>query len=121
MHSAVVIKGSRIMVCDKTSNFSEPSAEEGKEGDSSPKRQKVEGEAGVNPPYPEVMLHFECSTVDEANAAFKKAVDAGAKVELDIADTFWGMRYGIVRDPFGQRWSIGTQLPKKEDKKEESA
>jgi PhnB protein len=50
-------------------------------------------------------LHIYLEDVD---AAFDRAVSAGATVEMPVADTFWGDRYGKLRDPFGHKWSIGT-------------
>jgi len=44
--------------------------------------------------------------VDDANAAWDRAVNAGASVAMPLADQFWGDRYGIVHDPFGHKWSI---------------
>jgi PhnB protein len=46
--------------------------------------------------------------VKDVDAAFKKAVDAGAKVVTPVADMFWGDRFGQVDDPFGHRWGLGT-------------
>jgi PhnB protein len=46
--------------------------------------------------------------VTDADAAFKRAVDAGATVKMPILDMFWGDRYGQVTDPFGHVWSIAT-------------
>ena len=37
-------------------------------------------------------------------------VDAGAEVLMPVEDCFWGDRYGILRDPFGHRWSVATRL-----------
>jgi len=47
--------------------------------------------------------------VDDADAVFKKAVDAGAEVKMPIDDQFWGDRYGEIQDPFGHRWAIATR------------
>jgi uncharacterized glyoxalase superfamily protein PhnB len=47
--------------------------------------------------------------VEDADAVFQQAVDAGATVTMPITDTFWGDRYGTVTDPFGHRWSIATR------------
>ena len=44
------------------------------------------------------------------NAAFDRAVEAGAKVTMPLADMFWGDRYGKVVDPFGHHWSIAEHL-----------
>jgi len=47
--------------------------------------------------------------VPDADAVFKRAVDAGAKVITPVTDMFWGDRFGQVADPFGHRWSIATR------------
>ncbi len=48
--------------------------------------------------------------VEDADALFAQAVGAGAKVTMPLADMFWGDRYGVLEDPFGHRWSIGTHV-----------
>jgi PhnB protein len=53
-----------------------------------------------------VTLHLELADVD---AAWRRALEAGAKVEMELADQFWGARYGVLSDPFGYRWSLATQ------------
>jgi len=46
--------------------------------------------------------------VQDADAAFKQAVSAGAKVLMPVTDMFWGDRFGQVEDPSGHRWGIAT-------------
>jgi len=46
--------------------------------------------------------------VDDVDAAFGKAVAAGAQVKMPLADMFWGDRYGVLADPFGHSWSMAT-------------
>jgi len=46
--------------------------------------------------------------VENADAAFERAVKAGCAVKMPISDQFWGDRYGAVEDPFGHQWSIAT-------------
>jgi uncharacterized glyoxalase superfamily protein PhnB len=46
--------------------------------------------------------------VDGVDAAFDRAVKAGAHVEMPVMDQFWGDRYGKLKDPFGHKWSIAT-------------
>ena len=46
--------------------------------------------------------------VEDCDAAFARAVAAGAKVVMPLADQFWGDRYGMVSDPFGHAWAIST-------------
>ena len=52
-----------------------------------------------------VMLHIEVEDPDEVA---RRAVDAGAVVEMPVQEMFWGERYGVVRDPFGHSWSMAT-------------
>jgi PhnB protein len=40
----------------------------------------------------------------------KQAVDAGATVLMEVADQFWGDRFGTIQDPFGHTWSIATHV-----------
>ncbi len=48
--------------------------------------------------------------VEDVDAVVKQAVDAGAKVLMDVADQFWGDRFGTIQDPFGHSWSIATHV-----------
>lgn len=48
--------------------------------------------------------------VDDVDAWFKRAVEAGAKVSMAPADMFWGDRMAHVADPFGQKWTIATHV-----------
>ena len=47
---------------------------------------------------------------DNVDAAWKKAVDAGAKVVMPLADQFWGDRGGCIEDPFGHRWWLSQHV-----------
>jgi uncharacterized glyoxalase superfamily protein PhnB len=46
--------------------------------------------------------------VDDVDAAYTRAVDAGATPVLPLSDCFWGDRYGWVADPFGHLWALAT-------------
>ena len=48
--------------------------------------------------------------VEDVDAVVKQAVDAGATVAMEVADQFWGDRFGTVTDPFGHSWSIATHI-----------
>jgi PhnB protein len=48
--------------------------------------------------------------VDDVDAAFKQAIDAGATAETEPTDMFWGDRFGALVDPFGHRWSMATHV-----------
>ncbi len=49
-------------------------------------------------------------TVEDPDAAFARAVAAGAKVIWPVADQY-GWRLGRVVDPYGHHWEIGKPLP----------
>ncbi|HWE24652.1 MAG TPA: VOC family protein [Myxococcales bacterium] len=48
--------------------------------------------------------------VADCDAVFQAAVQAGARVNMPLADMFWGDRYGSVTDPFGQVWGVATHV-----------
>jgi PhnB protein len=48
--------------------------------------------------------------VEDVDAVVKKAVDAGATVSMEVADQFWGDRFGSITDPFGHSWGIATHV-----------
>ena len=54
-----------------------------------------------------VTIHLYVEDVDSVVA---RAVAAGAKVTMPVADMFWGDRYGKLEDPFGHQWSVATHL-----------
>jgi PhnB protein len=47
--------------------------------------------------------------VEDSDALYNRAVGAGAKVTMPIADQFWGDRAGAVADPAGYTWWIATR------------
>lgn len=46
---------------------------------------------------------------DDSDQLFNRAVAAGAKVAMPMADQFWGDRGGAVTDPEGYSWWIATR------------
>ncbi len=48
--------------------------------------------------------------VEDCDAAFRRAVDAGAKPTYPPEDMFWGDRCAGVCDPFGYVWSFATHV-----------
>ena len=48
--------------------------------------------------------------VDDVDAAFARAVDAGAAVVRPLENHFYGERSGTVRDPFGHEWLLGGHI-----------
>jgi PhnB protein len=48
--------------------------------------------------------------VQDVDSAFKRAVDAGGKATMPVADMFWGDRFGSFTDPFGHNWGLSTHV-----------
>jgi PhnB protein len=48
--------------------------------------------------------------VEDVDAAYKRALDAGATSAMEPADMFWGDRFAGVLDPFGHHWSFATHV-----------
>ncbi len=88
MHAELKIGTSRIMLNDDFPEYCGGQARE-------PRK------LGATP----VTIHLY---VQDCDALFKRAVDAGAQVKMPLQDMFWGDRYGQVSDPFGHDWSIAT-------------
>lgn len=89
MHAQIKIGDSVLMIADEW-----PGCEE------SPKAPTTLGGTSV-------VMHVY---VGDADAAFAQAVNAGATPTMPPMDTFWGDRYGTVRDPYGHGWSIATKV-----------
>jgi PhnB protein len=46
--------------------------------------------------------------IDDVDAAWKRALAAGCEVVMPIGDMFWGDRYGVLSDKWGNRWSLAS-------------
>lgn len=67
---------------------------------------EMRGGTPADPPAG-VVLHLQ---VADADAAWARATAAGCTVRFELADQFWGDRYGQVIDAFGHTWSIGQTM-----------
>ena len=47
---------------------------------------------------------------ENVDAAWKRAVDAGAKPVMPLGDMFWGDRTGCLEDPFGHKWWLAQHV-----------
>ena len=48
--------------------------------------------------------------VEDVDAAFQAAMEAGATSQRDLEDQFYGDRMGQFEDPFGHQWSVATHV-----------
>lgn len=48
--------------------------------------------------------------VKDTHAVFQKAISLGAKQLVPVQDMFWGDRWGMFEDPFGNVWQIATHI-----------
>ena len=48
--------------------------------------------------------------VEDVDAVFRRAIDAGARPLEEPADQFYGDRAGQFEDPFGHRWNVASQI-----------
>lgn len=85
MHSEMRIGNSTVMLTDANPDW----------------QKKSPADLGGSP----VSLHLY---VDDVDASFKRAVDAGCQVTFPPSDMFWGDRFGQVVDKFGHTWGIAT-------------
>ena len=73
-----------------------------------------DGSVMLSDPYPEHGIPlkgpggFSCMLplTTGIDAAYQRAVDAGAEATMPPQDMFWGDRYGQVTDPFGIIWAM---------------
>jgi PhnB protein len=47
---------------------------------------------------------------EDVDAAWKRALDTGAKELVPLADQFWGDRTGCLEDPFGHQWWLAQHI-----------
>jgi uncharacterized glyoxalase superfamily protein PhnB len=87
MHASVKIGDSQVMLVDEMPEW----------GALGPKSLKGSP----------VTIHLY---VDDVDTVVARAVKAGAKVTMPVADQFWGDRYGKLEDPFGHHWSVATHV-----------
>ena len=46
----------------------------------------------------------------DVDAAFRRALEAGATEERAPENQFWGDRMGVLKDPFGHSWMLATHV-----------
>ena len=53
--------------------------------------------------------------VEDVHATVKAATEAGATLEGEVKDEFYGARSARLRDPFGHRWNLQQRLEELSD------
>jgi uncharacterized glyoxalase superfamily protein PhnB len=48
--------------------------------------------------------------VENVDAAWERALKAGGKPDMPLADMFWGDRAGWLTDPFGHAWALAQHV-----------
>ena len=89
LHATVLINGAPVMLSDE---FPEHG------GGRSPEA------LGDSP----VAISLSFSTTQEVDDTHKRALENGAKSDMDPHDPFWGGRFAMIRDPFGHRWMFSS-------------
>lgn len=95
LHATLSMFGGQVMLCDEFPEHSPDTASPQSCGGAS------------------VTMHVNLRLPEDVDQAVDRAVREGATVTAPVEDTFWGMRYGRLRDPFGHVWSLGAGLPEK--------
>jgi PhnB protein len=92
LHVEMNLAGGKLFLCDEFPEFG--------------------GGAGHAPSQAgsSVTLHVD---VENCDAAYARAVEAGATGIMPPENAFWGDRYAKVRDPFGHVWSLAHPLSTK--------
>jgi len=86
MHSRLVFDGNLIMISDAFKG----------------NKAKKEGN---------VQLSVEVESIDRINEIFTKMAEGGT-VKMELQDTFWGARFGMLKDKFGVDWMFNHELKK---------
>lgn len=71
-------------------------------GDGAPARSPQSASGGVTA----IMATYW----EDVDAAWDRALAAGAEIIFPLADHFYGERGGRLRDPFGQQWMLSQRI-----------
>ncbi|HEY7669645.1 MAG TPA: VOC family protein [Hyphomicrobium sp.] len=99
MHASLVAFGGHFMLSDYFPEYIKDVAPRASEGQAS-----ITVQVNLNSPL-------------EVDGAMARAQGAGATVTMPATDTFWVMRYGRLKDPYGYVWAFGAPLPLLNNKK----
>ena len=89
MHAELQIGDSRIFLGDEWPGMA-----------SAPNPQAPAGSNGSS-----IFVYAE-----DMDQVMRRAVEAGARVDMPAQEMFWGDRYGKFTDPFGHNWGVATHV-----------
>jgi PhnB protein len=92
-HAALAAFGGHFMLSDYFPDFIKDVAPRSAEGQAS------------------ITIQINLRTPLEVDGALYRAQAAGATITMPATDTFWVMRYGRLKDPYGYVWAFGAPLP----------
>lgn len=94
MHSNLSVFGGEIMLHDEFPEF----------GGSVLSPETIGGTA--------VAISINLPAAADVDAAYDRAIAAGASTVLEPQDTFWHARYARIKDPFGHVWAFNAPVAK---------
>jgi PhnB protein len=56
-------------------------------------------------------VSVDCESVQEIDQLLQ-TVGEGGQVTMDLEHSFWGARFGMLRDRFGVNWILDYEYPK---------
>lgn len=59
-----------------------------------------------------IQLSIQIDDESKLNELFDN-IAAGGKVTMELQDTFWGAKFGMLQDKFGVNWMINCEKKKK--------
>jgi PhnB protein len=99
MHAALEVNDGIVYLCDDFGADQKPGA-----------KQTAAAAGGAV-----VMIHLQLKKPKHVDAIMQQAANHGAQISMPAEDTFWGDRYGQIRDPFGHIWTFGAALKNKDE------
>ena len=93
MHASLAAFGGHFMLSDYFPQYIT---------DVSPREPNAQGS---------VTMQINMQTPQEVDTAMARALAAGATPTMPATDSFWVMRYGRLKDPFGYVWAFSAPLP----------
>lgn len=86
-HAEIVVEGSRVMMADEHPDMD------------------VLGPQSRGGTTVSLLIY-----VEDVDARYDQAIEAGGKEIRPLTDQFYGDRSGTIEDPFGHSWSIATHI-----------